>query len=130
MGVDSAEALTQLGDVRAGMFRSTAGYKGMLLTLGEHEIDLGPYTEIYTMDKILNMKEARRDREEQKAEHWSVADVLTLLRGTGALPNPVRVRTGGARAGRAGGFGPARGTDGPGHPCGVTETLPLGQRRL
>lgn len=61
MGVDSNEALIQLGDIRAGMFRVTAGYEGMLFTLGEHQIDLGPCTEIYTMDKILNMKEARRD---------------------------------------------------------------------
>lgn len=61
VGVDSAEALDKLGDVRAGMFRVTAGYEGMLFTLGEHQIDLGPCTEVYTMDKILNMKEARRD---------------------------------------------------------------------
>ncbi|MEU8653587.1 hypothetical protein [Streptomyces sp. NPDC048737] len=95
------------------MFRITAGCKRMLFTLGEHQIALGPYTEIYTMDKILNMKEARLDREEQKAEHWSVADVLTLLRRTGALPNPMRVRTGGFRAGRAGDFGPHGGLTAP-----------------
>ncbi|WP_254405967.1 hypothetical protein [Streptomyces sp. AC627_RSS907] len=61
VGVDSAEALDKLGDIRAGMFRVTAGYQGLLVTLGEQQIDLGPCTEIYTMDKILNMKEARRD---------------------------------------------------------------------
>ncbi|MFE9782266.1 hypothetical protein ACFYPA_29480 [Streptomyces sp. NPDC005775] len=61
VGVDSAEGLAQLGDIRAGMFRVTAGYEGMLFTLGEHQIDLGPCTEIYIMDKILNMKEAQRD---------------------------------------------------------------------
>ncbi|MEV5441288.1 hypothetical protein AB0N23_01835 [Streptomyces sp. NPDC052644] len=59
--VDSAEALDELGGVRTGMFRVTAGYQGLLFTLGEQQIDLGPCTEIYTMDKILNMKEARRD---------------------------------------------------------------------
>ncbi|MFE5844237.1 hypothetical protein ACFQ7N_21690 [Streptomyces niveus] len=61
MGVDSNEALIQLGEIRAGMFRVTASYEGMLFALGEHQINLGPCTEIYTMDKILNMKEARRD---------------------------------------------------------------------
>ncbi len=61
VGVDSADALDKLGDIRAGMFRVTAGYQGLLFTLGEQQIDLGPCTEIYTMDKILNMKEARRD---------------------------------------------------------------------
>ncbi|WP_329529644.1 hypothetical protein [Streptomyces sp. NBC_01462] len=65
VGVDSAEALAQLGDIRAGMFRVTAGYEGMLFTLGEQQIDLGPCTEIYTMDKILNMKKARRDLAER-----------------------------------------------------------------
>ncbi|WP_318219247.1 hypothetical protein [Streptomyces sp. SCL15-6] len=60
VGVDSVEALDKLGDVRAGMFRVTAGYQGLLFTLGEQQIDVGPCTEIYTMDKILNMKEARR----------------------------------------------------------------------
>ncbi|MFF5837849.1 hypothetical protein ACFY7V_24565 [[Kitasatospora] papulosa] len=61
VGVVSAEALDQLADTRSGMFRLTAGYEGMLFTLGQHQMDLGPCTETYTMDKILNMKEARRD---------------------------------------------------------------------
>ncbi|MER7576887.1 hypothetical protein [Streptomyces sp. NPDC126514] len=74
MGVDSAEALAQLGDVRAGMFRLTAGYEGVLFTRGEHQIGLGPCTEIYTMDKILNIKGARRDL----AERGHVTVVLRI----------------------------------------------------
>lgn len=61
VGLVSAEALDQLADTRSGMFRLTVGYEGMLFTLGQHQMDLGPCTETYTMDKILNMKEARRD---------------------------------------------------------------------
>ncbi|MFE4492473.1 hypothetical protein ACFRKD_08435 [Streptomyces niveus] len=59
--VGSTETLTQLGDIRAGMFRVTASGKSFIFTLGDHQIDLGTCTEIYTMDKILNMQEARRD---------------------------------------------------------------------
>lgn len=62
VGVGSSEALTNLGDLfRDGMLRVTNACESTLFTFGEHEIDLGPCTEIYTMDKILNMKEARRD---------------------------------------------------------------------
>ncbi|MFE7934636.1 hypothetical protein ACFU6S_39140 [Streptomyces sp. NPDC057456] len=62
VGANSAEALTNLGDLfRDGMLRVTNACESTLFTFGEHEIDLGPCTEIYTMDKILNMKEARRD---------------------------------------------------------------------
>lgn len=61
MSVDNTEILTQLGDNYAGMFHVTAGGKSLIFTLGEHQFDLGRCTEIYTVDKILNMKEARRD---------------------------------------------------------------------
>ncbi|WP_328655615.1 hypothetical protein [Streptomyces sp. NBC_00334] len=60
-GVDSVEALDKLDDIRTGMFRVTAGYQGMLFTLDEQQIGVGPCTEIYTMEEILNTKEARRD---------------------------------------------------------------------
>lgn len=59
--VSSTETLTQLGDIRTGMFRVTASGKSLIFALGEQQIDLGRCTEIYTVDKILNMKEARRD---------------------------------------------------------------------
>ncbi|MEV4865504.1 hypothetical protein MRBLMF1_006986 [Streptomyces ossamyceticus] len=63
--VISAEGLDQLADIRGGTFRLTAGYESMIFTIGDHQIDLGPCTETYTMDKILNMKEARRELAEQ-----------------------------------------------------------------
>jgi hypothetical protein len=72
--VISAEGLDQLAGIRGGMFRLTAGYESMLFTLGDHQIDLGPCTETYTMDKILNMKEARR----QLAEHGRATVVMRL----------------------------------------------------
>ncbi|MFF3942986.1 hypothetical protein [Streptomyces phaeofaciens] len=74
VGVDSTEALTEMADPRGGMFRLTAGYQGMLFTLGEHQIDLGPCTETCTMDKALNLEEARRDL----AAHGHATVVLRL----------------------------------------------------
>lgn len=73
--VISAEGLDQLAGIR-GMFRLTAGYESMLFTLGDHQIDLGPCTETYTMDKILNMKEARREL----AEHGHATVVMRLAK--------------------------------------------------
>ncbi len=72
--VISAEGLDQLADIRGGMFRLTAGYESMLFTLGDHQIDLGPCTETYTMDKILNMKEARHEL----AEHGHAKVIMRL----------------------------------------------------
>ncbi|MEU4259640.1 hypothetical protein AB0B42_26435 [Streptomyces fradiae] len=72
--VISAEGLDQLADIRGGMFRLTAGYESMIFTLGDHRIDLGPCTETYTMDKILNMGEARREL----AEHGHATVVMRL----------------------------------------------------
>ncbi|MFJ5157055.1 hypothetical protein ACIQCF_37085 [Streptomyces sp. NPDC088353] len=72
--VISAEGLDQLGGIRGGMFRLTAGYESMLFTLGDHQIDLGPCTETYTLDKILNMKEARG----ALAEHGRATVVMRL----------------------------------------------------
>lgn len=72
--VISAEGLDQLADIRGGMFRLTAGYESMLFTLGDHQIDLGPCTETYTMDKILNMKEAQREL----AEHGHAKVIMRL----------------------------------------------------
>lgn len=62
VGADSAEALTNLGDLfHNGMLRATNGCEATLFTFGDHQIDLGPCTEIYTMDKVLNMAKARHD---------------------------------------------------------------------
>ncbi|MEH0509144.1 hypothetical protein [Streptomyces scabiei] len=72
--VVNAEGLDQLADIRIGMFRLTAGYESMIFTLGDHQIDLGPCTETYTMDKILNMGEARREL----AAHGHATVVLRL----------------------------------------------------
>ncbi|MCX5095844.1 hypothetical protein OOK36_44970 [Streptomyces sp. NBC_00365] len=70
----STEGLDQLAGIRGGMFRLTAGYESMIFTLGEHQIDLGPCTETFTMNKILNMKEARREL----AEHGHATVVMRL----------------------------------------------------
>ena len=56
----SAEGLDRLAGIRGQMFRLAAAYESMIFTLGDHQIDLGPCIETYTMDKILNMREARR----------------------------------------------------------------------
>jgi hypothetical protein len=72
--VISPEGLDQLADIRGEMFRFTAGYESMIFTLGDHQIGLGPCTETYTMDKIFNMGEARRELAEQ-----GQAKVITRL---------------------------------------------------
>ncbi|MFI9835248.1 hypothetical protein ACIHIX_47180 [Streptomyces sp. NPDC051913] len=64
-GFEGFEALDQLADAAGSMFRVTVGYASLVFALGEHRIDLGPCTETYTMDKILNMREARRELAEQ-----------------------------------------------------------------
>ncbi|WP_433456597.1 hypothetical protein ACQPXS_47310 (plasmid) [Streptomyces sp. CA-142005] len=74
VGVASAEDLDLLADVSGSMFRVTVGYQSMLFMLGEHQMDLGTCTELYTMDKILNMEEARRDL----AAHGHATVVLRL----------------------------------------------------
>ncbi|MFJ8113053.1 hypothetical protein [Streptomyces sp. NPDC096132] len=75
VGAASAEALTNLGDLfHDGMLRVTNGCESTLFTFGEHQIDLGPSTEIYTMDKVLNMQQARRDL----AAHGHATVVLHL----------------------------------------------------
>ena len=62
VGADSTEALTNLDDLfHDGMFRVTNSCESTLFTFGDHQIDLGPSTEIYTIDTVLNMQEARRD---------------------------------------------------------------------
>ncbi|MEU9413295.1 hypothetical protein AB0E08_47455 [Streptomyces sp. NPDC048281] len=76
--VISAEGLDRLADIRGSVFRLTAGYESMIFTLGEHQIDLGPCTETYTMDKILNMREARR----ALAEHGHATVVMHLAERT------------------------------------------------
>ncbi|MET8831608.1 hypothetical protein ABZX40_37975 [Streptomyces sp. NPDC004610] len=72
--VISAEGLNQLTDTCGGTFRLTAGYESMIFTFGEHQIDLGPCTETYTMNKILNMSEAQR----ALAEHGHATVVMRL----------------------------------------------------
>lgn len=72
--VISSEGLDKLADIHGGMFRLTAGYESMIFTLGDHQIDLGPCTETYTMNKILNMKEARHEF----AEHGHATVVMRL----------------------------------------------------
>jgi hypothetical protein len=57
--VEGAEALDELADAAASMSRITIGYASLVFALGEHQIDLGPCTEAYTADKILNTSEAR-----------------------------------------------------------------------
>ncbi|MFJ2651868.1 hypothetical protein ACIO1C_34735 [Streptomyces sp. NPDC087420] len=74
VGVISAEGLDSLAGIRGGMFRLTAGYESMIFTLGDHQIELGPCTETYTVDKILNMGEARREL----AEHGRATVVMRL----------------------------------------------------
>ncbi|MCX4461148.1 hypothetical protein OG585_47265 (plasmid) [Streptomyces sp. NBC_01340] len=74
MEVISAEGLDQLAGIRGGLFRLTAGYESMVFKFGDHRIDLGPCTETYTMDKILNMGQARREL----AEHGVATVVLRL----------------------------------------------------
>jgi len=72
--VTSAEGLDRLAGIREGMFRLTAGYESMIFTLGDHQIDLGPCTETYTVDRILNMGEARREL----AEHGRATVAMRL----------------------------------------------------
>ncbi|WP_405976523.1 hypothetical protein OG496_55300 [Streptomyces sp. NBC_00988] len=79
--VISAEGLDQLAGIRDGMFRLTAGYESMIFTLGDHQIDLGPCTETYTMDKILNMPEAQREL----AEHGHATVIMRLAEHTPAV---------------------------------------------
>ncbi|MFJ4790834.1 hypothetical protein [Streptomyces sp. NPDC088794] len=61
VGIESAEALDQLAEAAASLSRVTVGYASLVFALGEHQIDLGPCTEAYTMDEILNMSEARTE---------------------------------------------------------------------
>ena len=72
--VTSTEGLDRLAGIREGMFRLTAGYESMIFTLGDHQIDLGPCTETYTVDRILNMGAARREL----AEHGRATVVMRL----------------------------------------------------
>ncbi|GHC94283.1 hypothetical protein RFN57_03420 [Streptomyces violaceochromogenes] len=59
--IEGTEALDLLADAAASMSRITVGYASLVFALGEHQIGLGPCTEAYTMDKILNMSEARAE---------------------------------------------------------------------
>ncbi|GLX34350.1 hypothetical protein Sros01_04230 [Streptomyces roseochromogenus] len=57
LGVDRREALDQ---VSGGRLAFAAKYQAMVVTFGQHQIDLGPGIELMTIDKVLNMREARR----------------------------------------------------------------------
>ncbi|MFG2463801.1 hypothetical protein ACGFWE_43190 [Streptomyces sp. NPDC048523] len=59
--IEGAEALDELADAAASMSRISIGYASLVFALGEHQIDLGPCTEAYTVDKILNTSEARAE---------------------------------------------------------------------
>ncbi|CAM5321772.1 hypothetical protein SAVIM338S_00773 [Streptomyces avidinii] len=57
VGVDRVESLEQ---VSRGKLAFAAKYQAMVVTFGEHQIDLGPGIELMTIDKVLNMREARQ----------------------------------------------------------------------
>ncbi|WP_267039859.1 hypothetical protein [Streptomyces sp. NBC_00347] len=57
VGVDRIESLEQ---VSRGKLAFAAKYQAMVVTFGEHQIDLGPGIELMTIDKVLNMREARQ----------------------------------------------------------------------
>ncbi|MFG3499277.1 hypothetical protein [Streptomyces sp. NPDC047928] len=59
--VTSSEALEQLAAPPGQMCRLQAEYEGMTFRIGEHEIELGPGVDTYTMDKVLNLDEAQRE---------------------------------------------------------------------
>ncbi|WP_405996638.1 hypothetical protein [Streptomyces sp. NBC_00986] len=79
--ISAAAGLDQLARIRDGMFHLTAGYESMIFALGDHQIDLCPYTETYTVDKILNMREAWREL----ADHGHATVIIRLAEHTPAV---------------------------------------------
>lgn len=92
VGVISEEALRQLADSPSSMIRLTAEYESMLFVLGDNEIDLGPCVETFTLDKVLNFREAQREirRTGQGTVRLRVAQHFPATRylGTERLPDP------------------------------------------
>ncbi|MFJ4031546.1 hypothetical protein [Streptomyces griseoluteus] len=54
-------------DPAAGMdhFLWVAAYESMIFTIGKNSIPLGPCIEVVTVDKVLNLAEARRQMEHE-----------------------------------------------------------------
>ncbi|ARE79435.1 hypothetical protein B6R96_36010 (plasmid) [Streptomyces sp. Sge12] len=61
VSVVSSDALDQVA--AKDRFAFAAQFESMTLTIGEHQIDLGPATEVMTVEKILNLREARQELE-------------------------------------------------------------------
>ncbi|EDX22846.1 conserved hypothetical protein [Streptomyces sp. Mg1] len=61
VSVVSSDALDQVA-AKDG-FAFAAQFESLTLTIGDHQIDLGPAIEVMTIDKILNLHEARRELE-------------------------------------------------------------------
>ncbi|QEU92993.1 hypothetical protein [Streptomyces kanamyceticus] len=59
IGVIREETLELLAASEA--FALAATYEGMLLSFGEHQIDLGPCVETLVVDEVLNLRDAQRD---------------------------------------------------------------------
>jgi hypothetical protein len=59
VGVVREEALELLAT--SDRFALAATYEGMLLSFGEHQIDLGPCIETLVVDRVLNLREAKRE---------------------------------------------------------------------
>ncbi|MFI5761573.1 hypothetical protein ACIA8F_11590 [Streptomyces sp. NPDC051563] len=57
LGVDRPESLDQ---VSRGNLAFAAKYQAMVVTFGEHQIDLGPGIELMTIERVLNVREARQ----------------------------------------------------------------------
>ncbi|MEU5115902.1 hypothetical protein AB0G64_30870 [Streptomyces longwoodensis] len=59
IGVVREEALELL--TTSETFALAAAYEGMLLSFGEHQVDLGPCIETLVVDKVLNLRDAKRE---------------------------------------------------------------------
>ncbi|MFE2561611.1 hypothetical protein ACFXGT_37510 [Streptomyces sp. NPDC059352] len=90
MGVTSNEALQELADSPTSMFRLVAGQESLLFALGGHEFDLGPCVETYTLDKVLNLRQAQRElsRTGQATVRLRVAQRFPATRYLGTEPLP------------------------------------------
>ncbi|WP_405553936.1 hypothetical protein [Streptomyces sp. NBC_01171] len=59
IGVVREEAIELL--TTSDTFALAAAYEGMLLSFGEHQVDLGPCIETLVVDKVLNLRDAKRE---------------------------------------------------------------------
>ncbi|MET9111739.1 hypothetical protein, partial [Streptomyces zhihengii] len=88
MDVTSGEALQELAGSQISLFQVVAGHESLLFTLGAHEIDLGPCIETYTLDKVLNLRQAERElsRTGQATVRLRVAQRFPATRYLGTKP--------------------------------------------